>query len=82
MQANNDFCTTPWYMVYVTLSSIVKYSSGADLMSNVLNAMKFKLVTLELNKTLPTSFKKLIIYSSVSVANLEGEFETFNKFVK
>lgn len=82
MQANNDFCTTPWYMVYITLSSIVKYSSRVDLMSNVLNAVKFKLVTLELNKTLPTSFKKLVIYSSLSVANLEGEFETFNKLVK
>lgn len=69
-------------MVYIALLFIVKYSSGADLMSNVLNAVKFKLVTLELNKTLPTSFKKLIIYSSVSVANLEGEFETFNKVVK
>lgn len=69
-------------MVYVALLFIVKYSLGVDLMSTVLKAMKFKLVTLELNKTLPTSFKKLILYSSVSVANLEGEFETFNKVVK
>lgn len=66
----------------VALSCIVKYSLGVDLTSDVLNAMKFKLVSLELNKTLPNTFKKLIMYSSVSAVNLEGEFETFNKVVQ
>lgn len=81
MQANSDFCTTPC-LCAMALLCIVKYSLGVDITSNVLNAMKFKLVTLELNKILPTTFKKLIMYSSVSAVNLEGEFETFNKVVQ
>lgn len=51
-------------------------------MLNVLSAVNFESVILELNKTLPTSFKQLIMYNLVSVVNLERELETLNKVVK